>query len=133
MSELQPTPKTDSIHPIYTCILLLSKSFNPSASPSSSLSFRRKQTEGFCFQTLQDGSARTVAQPLHGLAQQVPDLLFRSAEWACLRLGQEEQGLALLGDAGAHGAMGENEEGNEKGGKKIGDNHPSIHGIFITL
>ena len=39
-------------------------------------------------------------------------------EWARLRLGQEEQGLALLGDAAAHGAMGENEEGNEKGGKK---------------
>ena len=38
-------------------------------------------------------------------------------EWARPRLGQEEQGLALLGDAAAHGAMSDNEEENEKGGK----------------
>ena len=56
--------------------------------------------------------------PFHGLAQQVPDLLFRSVEWARLRLGQERPGLALLGDAGMGGAMGDNEEENEKGGKK---------------
>ena len=41
--------------------------------------------------------------------------------------------LALLGDAGAHGAMSDNEEENEKGGKKIGDRHPPFQGIFITL
>ena len=36
------------------------QSFNPSASPSFSLILMRKQAEGFCFQTLQDGSARIV-------------------------------------------------------------------------
>ena len=51
-----------------------------------------------------------------------------------LRLGQEEPGLALLGDAAAGGAMSDNEgiEG-EKQQKKLGGDHPPIQGIFITL
>ena len=54
-------------------------------------------------------------------------------EWARLRLGQEEQGLALLGDAGAHGAMGDNEEENEKGGKKNRRHPPVISGDFYNF
>ena len=68
------------------------------------------------------------------MAQLVSDLLFRSVESVRPRLGQEEPGLALLGDAAAGGAMSDNEgiEG-KKQQKKLGGDHPPFHGIFITL
>ena len=54
-------------------------------------------------------------------------------EWARLRLGQENQKQALLGDAAVGGAMSENEEGNEKGGKKNRRPPPVISRDFYNF
>ena len=54
-------------------------------------------------------------------------------EWARLRLGQENQKQALLGDAAAHGAMSDNEEENEKCGKNNRRQPPVISGDFYNF
>ena len=56
---------------LYTHILSSEKSFNPSANPSFSLILMGKLAEGFCLQTLQEGSAVTDQPFSHDQAGRV--------------------------------------------------------------
>ena len=79
VGTISPTLSTVYGPPIYA-YLLPEKSFNPSVNPSLWLVLRRKTAEGFCSQTLQEGSARLFVQrdpvflPLPDFMQTSPGL-----------------------------------------------------------